>query len=155
MKTGFLLSILFCCFSAFAMEDSAENRLKEAQRYVATTPPEEVMIDMANNMSMNLPPEERKEFRELFVNYVNMQALADAMIASMVKTFTADELAALADFYERPIAKSAMKKMGIYMADAMPTIQTELINAMAKMEEDKAAQNRLLPDIEDPDEEQE
>ena len=133
---------------AFALDDTSENRLQQAERYMATTPPQEMMQDMASNMSMNLPPEARKEFRDLLLEYVNINTLSDAMKASMVKAFTAEELSALADFYDLPIAKSAMQKMGVYMADVMPTVQSEVMRALAEMDKVKQEKNRLLPDIE-------
>jgi hypothetical protein len=50
----------------------------------------------------------------------------------MVKIFTAQELNALADFYGSPVGKSAMGKFGIYMAEVMPALQQELIQAMGQ-----------------------
>ena len=51
---------------------------------------------------------------------------------SMVKNFTAEELQALANFYGSPVGRSAMKKFGQYMADAMPHIQSLMIDAFQK-----------------------
>jgi hypothetical protein len=49
-----------------------------------------------------------------------------------VKHFTAEELQALANFYGSPVGKSAMKKFGQFMADAMPNIQSLMFDAFQK-----------------------
>ncbi len=148
MTVRILLILMFFSFPALALEDSYENRVQQAERYMAAIPPEEMMQDMAQNMSMNLPPEQRQEFRSVLLEYLDIDVLSNAMTTSMVKAFTADELSALADFYGSSIAKSAMKKMGIYMADIMPVVQAEIMKAVGEMEKYKAEENRKLPDAE-------
>ena len=63
----------------------------------------------------------------------DLAALTKASMDAMVKNFTTDELKALADFYGSPIGKSAMQKVGAYMADIMPAVQAEIMKAAAKM----------------------
>jgi len=60
---------------------------------------------------------------------IHIDALEKITKDAMVKTFTADELNALADFYSSAIGKSAMKKFGSYMSEIMPHIQQELMRA--------------------------
>lgn len=146
MISRILLLFLFVISPTLALDDSYENRLQQAERYMETAPPEEMMRDMTINMSMNFPPEQRQEFRSFLLEHVNINTLSSAMKDSMIKAFTADELAALADFYERPIAKSAMQKMGVYMADVMPVIRAEMIRAVGELEKAKAEKNRMRPD---------
>jgi hypothetical protein len=83
-------------------------------------------------MAANLPPDQREQFKKLMTSQLDIAALTKAMIDSMVKHFTTDELKALADFYGSPVGKSAMQKFGAYMADIMPTIETEIMKAQAK-----------------------
>ena len=45
---------------------------------------------------------------------------------SMIRTFTADELNALADFYGSKNGSSVMLKFGTYMSEVMPAIQQEV-----------------------------
>ena len=115
-----------------ALDDTPENRAEEADRYLAATPPEEMLQDMADQMAMNLPVEQRQEFKDVLTKHLDIAALETAMKEAMVKHFTADELKALAEFYGSPVAKSAMKKFGMYMAEVMSTIQAEIIKAQAK-----------------------
>lgn len=61
------------------------------------------------------------------------------MRSAMIKNFTADELKALADFYGSAVGKSAMAKMGAYMADAMGPMMTELKRAVTLTQEQMKA----------------
>ena len=51
---------------------------------------------------------------------------------SMANHFTAEELAALADFYSSTVGKSAMSKFGDYMAEAMPQLHALMTEAAQK-----------------------
>ena len=53
---------------------------------------------------------------------------------SMVKTFTTDELNALANFYGSQHGASAMEKFGVYMGQVMPAIQQEIQSAIQQMD---------------------
>ena len=143
------LLLIFVNFSALALDDSSENRLQQAERYIAAVPPEAIMKDVTNSVSMNFSPEKSKEFRARLLEYLNIKTLSRAMKASMVKAFTADELAALADFHEMPIAKSAMQKMGLYMADVMPTVHAEIKRAVSEMEDTWTEKNRIPSDVQE------
>ncbi len=141
---AFLLGI---AGTSFGIDDTSENREAQVKRYFAVVPPSEMMGEMADAMSMNFPPSERAGFRKLLTEHFDIEALTSAMSDAMAKHFTADELAALADFYGSPVGKSAMKKMGVYMADVMPVIQSEVMRAVGLAEKEKADSNRRLPDI--------
>ena len=151
MKYQFLTAILFCsiAFSASALDDSKENREFQAKRYMASQPSEEMLKDMAKNMSMNFPPEQRKDFRVMMLDYVDLSVIDEVSHGALVKYFTADELASLAEYYSTPLAKSATKKMGSYMAELMPAIQAELLKAFGEMKKVKAERNRALSDVDE------
>ena len=97
---------------------------------------------------MNSPPEDRAELREFMLEIVDIDVITDAMVASMVKHFTAEETAAIADLYESPAGQSAMKKMGVYMAEVMPVIEAEIMRAVGELQKRKAEENRQMPDSE-------
>lgn len=130
---------LTICVKGFALEDSPESRSREAERYMAATPPKELFADMAEQVAKTLPPQSRAVFKKAFTQHLDLGALTKAMKDAMIKNFTTDELAALADFYGSPVGKSAMKKFGTYMAGLMPVVQGEMLKVMAKV-------NRELPD---------
>jgi hypothetical protein len=78
--------------------------------------------------------------------FVNYDVINNASIESMAKHFTIAELSALADFYELPVAKTAMQKMGVYMAEVMPVIQAEMLRAAGQVQLVQAEKNRQMPD---------
>ncbi len=136
MKNLFVVSALLLVAGTFNVvaegPDTPETRRSQAERYMQSTPPKEMFADMAEKMAANLPPEQRASFKASITSDLDISALTTAMLNSMVKHFTTEELKALADFYSSPIGKSAMKKFGDYMADVMPAIQAEMTKAMMK-----------------------
>jgi hypothetical protein len=110
-----------------------QTRRREAERYLQATPPKALFEDMADKMTANLPPDQREQFKRMMTSQLDMAALTKAMTDSMVKHFTTEELKALADFYGSPVGKSAMQKFGAYMADIMPTMQSEIMKAQVKL----------------------
>lgn len=119
----------------FALEDSPENRSAQAVRYLTAVPPAELISDLSANMVKNMPKEQASKFSEIMTKKLDIKAFSEAMKKSLIKVFTANELKALADFYSTPEGKSSMKKMGVYMADLMPEIQTLMQKAMQGLDE--------------------
>ena len=114
---------------ADTIPDTPENRREQAARYLAATPPKEMMTEMLKSITGSMPAAQRDRMTQMFATGLDMDALTKAMNDSLVKTFTAEELKALADFYSSPIGKSAMSKMTVYMADLMPTVQAQMLKA--------------------------
>ena len=114
------------------LADTQENRLAQANRYLTTMPPQEMVADMTKNMSQSLPEERRKEFIEVMTKHLDLVSLRKTMTESMVTHFTADELKALADFYGSEVGKAAMLKFGDYMGDVMPKLQKDVLKAFSK-----------------------
>src|SRR5439155_15142702 len=105
-------------------------------RWLATLAPsitKKLLDDMVDKMAANLPPDQRDQFKRVMTTQLDLAALTKASMDAMVKNFTTNELKALSDFYGSPIGKSAMQKVGAYMADIMPAVQAEIMKAAAKM----------------------
>ena len=134
MKIAGMLCVAAIALSgaAWALDDTKENRVEQAGRYSAAVPLSELLKDVVDKGATNLPPERREKFRALFNKHLDLPALEVTVQGILVKHFTADELKALADFYGSPVGKSAMKKFGTYMADAMPVIQAEMSKAQTQ-----------------------
>ena len=132
LKSALLIAICLQSTSAIAGTDTPETRRREAERYLQATPPKAMFEDMADKMAVNLPPAEHEKFKQLLTSQLDIAALTKAMADALVKHFTSEELKALADFYGSPVGKSAMQKFGAYMADLMPTMQSEIMKAQAK-----------------------
>jgi hypothetical protein len=125
---------------ALALEDTQQNREQEAGRYLQSIPPEQLMADMTNKIAATLPAERREGFVKMMTKHLDMARVTAAMRDGMVKSFSADELHALADFYSSPVAKSAVAKMGNYMAEVMPVIMQEVEAAAAKTLQEQGQQ---------------
>jgi len=132
----FLALALLLPFSlpAFALEDTPQNRAEQADRYLEAVPPHAMMNDISSKMAETLPEEQRDNFRALMTKHLDIGRVTAAIKAAMVKTFTADELKALADFYGSEVGRSAMAKMGAYMSEVMPATMNEVQSALEKAE---------------------
>ncbi len=96
-----------------------------------------MMKDMAGKISTQLPPAQQQAYIDALTDPGFLERLKGAARESMAKHLTVEELNALADFYSQPVAKSAMAKMGDYMADLMPFIQKEMMDIAQKMQQSK------------------
>src|SRR6266480_5654971 len=114
-KLLFLLILAFCAsLPVLGATDTPETRRREAERYLQVNPPKALLDDVVDKMAANLPPDQRDQFKRVMTTQLDLAALTKASMDAMVKDFTTDELA---DFYGSPIGKSAMQKVGAYMAD--------------------------------------
>lgn len=112
--------------------DTKEDRIKAAQRYLKVVPMAAMMKDTAEAMAKKLPPDEAAKMIKVLTTKLDIKALEDAAVKSLVKHMTAKEINALAEFYGTPEGRSIMKKFGAYMADLQPTILREVEKAMKK-----------------------
>ncbi|MDJ0760140.1 MAG: DUF2059 domain-containing protein [Woeseiaceae bacterium] len=129
MRTLTLLALLLAC-TAFATEDTEENRVKEVERYLNLVPVAEMMSDITDSMSSTLPLDQQALLRKVMQEHFDVDLLTETMKDAMVRNFTLEEIRALADFYEQPVAKSAMEKSTRMMGEIMPVIQREAERAV-------------------------
>jgi hypothetical protein len=138
--TAKLLATAFAlCLSAgspaLALDDTPATRAAQADLYLQAVPPRSLLNDMTEKMAATMPENQRASFKTLMNQNLDIDTLANVMRTAMIKNFSADELKALADFYGSPVGKSAMAKMGAYMADAMGPMMNELKRAVAVTQE--------------------
>jgi hypothetical protein len=138
--TAKLLAVaLALCLSAgspaLALDDTPANRAAAADAYLQAVPPRSLLNDMTEKIAATIPENQRTPFKTLMNQNLDINTLTNVMRTAMIKNFTADELKALADFYGSPVGKSAMAKMGTYMADAMGPMMNELKRAVAVTQE--------------------
>jgi len=110
-------------------QDSAADRQAAAARYLNVVPMSKMLEDSFAELAKQLPPDNRAGFIARMNRSVRADTLERIALDAMVKTFTADELNALADFYGSKPGRSAMQKFGIYMGQVMPAIQAEIQRA--------------------------
>lgn len=114
------------------LDNTLENREIQAERYLEVNSAREIFQDIAERTQHALPESEREPFINMLTKHLDLEVLNGTMHESLIKHFTAEEISVLADFYSIPEAKSAMAKMGVYMADVIPVVQTEMFKAQQK-----------------------
>ena len=132
----FLALLVPFSLPALALDDTEQNREEQANRYLEAVPPQAMLNDMSSKMAETLPAGQRDEFKTLMTKFLDAARVTSAIRAAMVKTFSAGELKALADFYGSDVGKSAMAKMGTYMAEVMPATMNEVQAALSKAQEE-------------------
>jgi hypothetical protein len=133
-----LCFLLTSSLPAFAIEDTPENRGREADLYLQIVPPEATLADISKKLAATMPPAQQDGFIRMMTQYVDINRVTAAMRQGLVKTFTADEIHAIAGFYASPLGRSAMSKMGTYMAETTPAMLKEVQNALAKVHQERA-----------------
>ncbi len=116
---------------AQGLADTPENRKQQAQRYLEATPPALLFQEVADKGAAQLPPSEQEKYKQVFLAQVEMSTVQQTLTDALVKHFSAGELKALADFYGSGTGKAAMSKLGSYMSDITPTIQSQIRRAQA------------------------
>jgi hypothetical protein len=118
-------------------QDTMDTRQVAMQRYLRAVPMAKVMEDTYAEMAKQVPPEKRTEFIAAMRKVVRVDKIEEIAKRSMLKTFTTNELNALADFYSSKDGASAMKKFGVYMGDIMPPLMQEIQRAEQELQAGK------------------
>ena len=123
MKKWISIVLFFTMSSvAMAMEDTPENREQQADRYLQSVQIRELMEGTAKAMAQAGGPVSEADitlFMNLMLKHLNYDLITKAMRSALIKTFTADEIAKMADMTSSPVGKSAMSKMSTLMSEFM------------------------------------
>ena len=126
MLRTLLASALLIVAISYSPSASAQNispeKLEAAKAYLEVADVNNLLNEMTKQVAATLPENIRAGFVE-HMNGIDKEAFNAAMIASMAKHFSVEELHALAAFYGSKEGQSIMKKMPMYMAEMMPIIQ--------------------------------
>lgn len=130
-----LLSLVLHLGVAAANEDAARGAALE--RYLKAVPVSKMMDGTIVDMAAKLPPEQRKEFITAMRAAIDGPRVEQITRAAMLKTFSADEMNALADFYSSAHGASAMRKFGLYMGELMPPLLIEVKRAAQQISDQR------------------
>ena len=99
----------------------------------------QMLGDSFAEIAKKLPQDKRAGIIAKMKQNVRVDVVERIAIDSMVKTFTAEELNALADFYGSKTGRSATQKFGIYMMGPiiLPAIQAEIQRALQQQSNQK------------------
>jgi hypothetical protein len=135
VANGCLALALLVLASGHAIAQTPQT-LAAADRLIAVQKPVELMEEMAVNIAAKLPGATEAQ-KQAFIKEMTdpdfMARYQAQMRAALSKHLTVEEMDALSDFYSKPIAISAMKKMGATTAEVMPFIQSEIPAMVARI----------------------
>ena len=136
MKLRIVLAVWFVVLSSlsWALDNTPENRIREANRYIAAVSAKELFRDTEQALYHETALEQRQFLDDLISNYLDIPAIENLVRETMVKHFTADELKALADLCSTPVGKSAIIKLGVCRYELGPGMQDEFMRAYARMQ---------------------
>lgn len=125
--------------------DTPASREAAAERYAKAVDMGDLLGQMVDTMSRNIPPETRGVFESAMKKHLRIDMIEAASKAALVKHMSTEELDALADFYSSPVGKSAMSKMAIYTAELQPLMVAEVQRAVAEAIKERQAAEQAKP----------
>jgi hypothetical protein len=137
MKIQLIIPAIVCILSIHTTSvlagDTPEERATATRNYLKAVPVNSMVQDLTSEMLKSVPPEQKVEIEALLKKALDPKFLEALTLETMPKHFTTKEINAMATFYATPEGASIMKKFGAYMADIMPAIQTQVIEALQPM----------------------
>ena len=100
-----------------------------ADRLIAVQKPAELMKETAANIAARLSGASETQKQAFIAEMTEpgfMARYQSEMRVAFAKHLTVEEMDALAEFYSKPVAQSAMRKMGATTAELMTFIQREI-----------------------------
>jgi len=129
----FLVLALAIATSATAGQPSAEAQAA-ADRYLKAVPMQKMMEDTYQEMAKQVPAEKRAQFISDMRSVIKTDRLQSIARDAMLKTFSADEMNAMADFFASKHGASAMAKYGAYMGQVMPAVMQEVQQGVQQLQ---------------------
>lgn len=141
------MTVLLLGYPAYAEDNSDSDlkaRLELAQRMLEIQPvrPQvEAAVDayLQSNM-VAFSTADREIFRSAMLNVINPAALEKVTLNSFADTYTRAELEAMVEYYEKPEARSAVKKQSEFTARVYPEIIKMLDQAVIRIRSAQQAQ---------------
>ena len=113
-------------------------RLELAERMHRIRPAREQVDSAIEQVARSgIPPEEQQGFILSMQRIIDYKALEKASVEAMAETFTAPELKAMVEYYEKPEARSASDKFPDYQKKIEPLVYGMLDRAMMKYAPDR------------------
>jgi hypothetical protein len=133
--TAAALVLLLSLAAAAQPLDTPERRAALAQQLVDAQWPEtkRSILGMVEGFESQIPPEQRPAFQANFDRLFDFEQVRRVSAQALAKDLTADELAALVQFYSSPLGHSAMTKMPQVMQDTLPLVQSLMMNTLKQM----------------------
>jgi hypothetical protein len=111
-------------------QDTREKRLRLAERMHEIWSTRERINDALESMAQRYPESERDSFMNAMQLAIDYGKVEEASIDAMVKTYTAQELQSMVDYYGSQAGQSAEAKRSIYRDRIQPVIQKMIDKAL-------------------------
>ena len=125
ITSALLLTSAFSCLPVLA-QDTQETRQAAVERDLRDVPMAKTLEDTYSELAKQVPSEKRDEFVSAMRKLVSIDKIKEIAKQAMLRTFTTNELNALADFCSSEYESSAMRKFGGYTAVIMPPLMQEI-----------------------------
>lgn len=134
LVNALLATVLAVAATSVRAQAAEADKQAAMERYLRAVPMTKMMDDTYTQMAKQVPAELRPRFIADMRSVIRIDRIEQLARSAMLKTFTADELNALADFYSSKHGASAMSKFGVYMADIMPPLMQEIQRAVQELQ---------------------
>jgi len=138
-----LLALTGSALASDALSDTPENRAKLVDDYLKEVPVKDLMNDITERLAATVPETKREEFKSMLTKHFDLDALVTAEKQALANVFTVGELSAMIQYQSTPEGKSSLKKMGAYMTQLMPVIQSEVKKAMEATIQESKSQGQM------------
>ncbi len=95
-------------------ETERAERLKYAKAYLEAVPPSQVMKQMSASLTRRLPEKNREDVQDFMENEMDLDQIEAINLQLLTERFTAEELKAMADFYNSEVGQSIHRKTPEY-----------------------------------------
>ena len=130
LKSTALVSFILIAFSGLSAcnnnDDTPESRKLAARQYLQVASANTIVEGGILEFATTIPVDQRTARIKQLRAAIQPAKIDEIAIEALVKTFTTDELKALAAFYGSDVGKSAVNKFGAYSAAIIPGIRKEI-----------------------------
>lgn len=134
--------ILLLTLPVFAVQAASPETTALAKNYVATVPVENEVRMAIEQMSLQVPAEQRVLFKQLGEKSIDYNRLRAAAEQAVAETFTDEEIKAMTEFYKSPVGQSVRTKMPEYDKRMQPVMTSIMQDFVKRLQE-----NNVLPNM--------
>jgi hypothetical protein len=141
-----VFAFLFICASSFALEDTYANRQSEADKYMEIISIKNMLLGALDQaVDKRSGAANKKETKDMILKYLDINEFISEMKDVIVKNYTADELAAMNEFYSSESGKSILKKQSVISTEMNSKVQATILKMLMKIMNDKSLQKKTAP----------
>ncbi len=110
-----------------------ENKIALAKEMHKIRPTREQVDAAVKRASLSFPKNEQQKFISLMGSMLNYNAIERISVDAMIETYTLEELTSMVEYYSKPEAKSASKKVNNWAKIVQPEVVNMIDKAMMRI----------------------